>query len=149
MFEELHIPPHIGVLSIDVDGQDYWIWKALAPHFRADIVIIEVNSAHPHPYGVEQETNTFYGDLTRTWGAAPRAMAALGRSLGYRPVHVELAGANLFLVHESAVTRAPEIIGELDRVANYGLTRSGHPDSVLFPSGPGDDRPWTETTSTP
>ena len=37
------LPVGIFLLSIDVDGQDYWIWKALTQ--SPQIVVIEVNSS--------------------------------------------------------------------------------------------------------
>ena len=36
------VNPPIGVLSIDVDGNDYWLWKGLGPKLDASIVVIEL-----------------------------------------------------------------------------------------------------------
>lgn len=134
----------IGVLSVDVDGQDYWIWKALAGQYRANVVVIEINSDHPIPWGVEAQSAENHGDLTRTWGSSIQAMAQLGRQLGHVPVHVDLAGVNMFLIREEVLETATcSPIGELNRGPNYGLRGKPHPVSVAYPSGMGPDRPCT------
>lgn len=69
------IPADFEVLSIDVDGDDYHLWKSLSS-FRPKIVVIEVNSSfHPGqdyihgPAGVS--------------GSSFRSMVRLGRAKGY------------------------------------------------------------------
>src|SRR5690606_22317420 len=40
ILREAGVPGEIGLLSIDIDGNDYWIWEAINS-FRARIVVIE------------------------------------------------------------------------------------------------------------
>lgn len=57
------IPADLDLLSIDVDGNDYWLWKALET--RPGLVVIEYNPrAHNRPYDptfVRQEGDYGYG----------------------------------------------------------------------------------------
>jgi len=39
-------PEHPDVLSIDIDGDDYWVWKAIEP--KARVVCVEYQSAIPN-----------------------------------------------------------------------------------------------------
>ncbi len=38
------VPTELDVLSIDVDGADYWIWKAIE-RVRPRLVVVEYDSA--------------------------------------------------------------------------------------------------------
>src|ERR1051326_2859381 len=39
-----HVPPDFDVLSIDIDGNDYWVWAALK-HWHPRVVVIEYRAA--------------------------------------------------------------------------------------------------------
>jgi len=98
-FAGVGVPVGLDVLSIDVDGQDYWIWQALEP-YRPRLLVIEYNAAiSPARSAVEPLGATgFVGD--DYYGASVAAMAALGARKGYTLVHAEMAGANLFFVRD-------------------------------------------------
>ena len=44
LFAQAGVPEEPDVVSIDVDGQDYWIWEAIES-YRPRVVIVEYNSA--------------------------------------------------------------------------------------------------------
>merc|ERR1712061_299778 len=46
IFSELNVPHNLDLLSIDVDGNDFWLWRALDSRYRPRIVIIEYISWH-------------------------------------------------------------------------------------------------------
>lgn len=95
----------IGLLSIDIDGNDYWVWEAIT-EVDADIVVIEYNPrfgaerAVTIPYDAEwTRFKVHYSGLY--FGASIRALEKLGISKGYALVAVNQTGANLFFVkHE-------------------------------------------------
>lgn len=64
----------IDVLSIDVDGIDYWIWKEFK-NYHPKIVIIEVNSSVPPP--IEQTHDETHQ------GSSFTSMLKLGNEKGY------------------------------------------------------------------
>lgn len=44
IFEKNNVPQKFDLLSIDIDGNDYWVWKAIDENrFNARVVIIEYN----------------------------------------------------------------------------------------------------------
>lgn len=86
------------LLSIDVDGNDYWLWRALAG-LRARVVAVEYNAHYPPPvrwvmpYDPDHQ---WRGDSY--FGASLESLAALGEELGYVLVGCTLVGTNAFFV---------------------------------------------------
>lgn len=94
------VPVEPDVMSIDVDGPDYWIWQAMERH-RPRIVVIEYNAT----LGLEERlvqppTLDDAFDRTDYGGASIAALRELGTRKGYRLVHTELTGTNAFFVRE-------------------------------------------------
>ena len=46
LFEKYKVPKNLDFLSIDVDYNDFYIWRALDSTFRPRLVMIEYNAAH-------------------------------------------------------------------------------------------------------
>lgn len=120
-------PRELDVLSIDVDGNDYWVWEALSS-YAPRIVIIEYNSHWPLDRRWVQPYDPESGWLgTDHYGASLGALRALGEKKGYRLVHTELTGVNAFFVRADiqAVMPAPEVVPL--RAPNFFLSGASHP----------------------
>jgi hypothetical protein len=102
VFEEAGVPKELGVLSIDIDGNDYWVWRAL-DGYKPAIVIIEYNALLPSDEVLVQPYNEEPSGLTTFFGSSLRAMEELGNAKGYELVHTDLAGVNAFFVREDLV----------------------------------------------
>lgn len=90
----------IDLLSIDVDGNDYYIWEAIKE--TPKIVVIEYNAAWGPTAAVIQEyIDRKYWDSTSYVGASLQALAHLGNSKGYGLVACDLHGINAFFVKQS------------------------------------------------
>lgn len=96
----------LGVLSIDVDGVDYWLWKAVTTA-RPRVVVIEYNAslgretAITVPYeatftAAAKHASRYYH------GASLAALEKLGKEKGYTLVAADAAGVNAFFVDEAA-----------------------------------------------
>jgi hypothetical protein len=91
----------VDLLSLDVDGNDYWIWKAL-DCISPRVVVLEFNAA----CGPEQSlTISYQPDFRLNLGVQPYACGAslpafvkLARSKGYRLVGVQSLGFNAFFI---------------------------------------------------
>jgi len=86
------------LLSIDVDGNDYWLWRALAG-LRARVVVVEYNALYPPPVRwvmPYDPSHRWRGDTH--FGASLESLVALGEELGYVLVGCSLAGTNAFFV---------------------------------------------------
>lgn len=92
----------IGLLSIDIDGNDYWIWEAITVVSPA-IVVIEYNSV----FGPEAKVSVPYAaDFTRRaahhstlfFGASLAALCDLAARKGYAFVGSNSNGNNAYFV---------------------------------------------------
>lgn len=82
IFASVGVPPRFDLLSIDIDGNDLWVWRAL--RFQARVVIIEYNGRWGRKKGrtVPYDPDRLW-DGTVYYGASARALVALGREKGY------------------------------------------------------------------
>lgn len=49
LLQAYEIEPEFSVLSLDIDGNDYWVLNALLQHFRPQIIVTEINEKIPPP----------------------------------------------------------------------------------------------------
>ena len=105
----------IGLLSIDIDGNDYWVWQAITVVDPA-IVVLEYNAvlgdryALTVPYAPDfQRTRAHHSNLY--FGASLPALIALGHSKGYTFVGTTSTGCNAFFVRDDL---APAVVGALE-----------------------------------
>jgi len=88
----------IDLLSIDIDGNDYWIWQAIKC-IQPRVVVIEYNAKFPPPceWVMEYEPNHIW-DGSDKYGASLKSLELLGDKLGYRLVGTSICGVNAFFV---------------------------------------------------
>jgi hypothetical protein len=109
MLEKFGFTGELDLLSIDIDGMDYWVWEALTV-CSPRVVAIEYNwlfgaeRAVTIPYASEFDLGAIGNRGYR--GASLAALAHLGRAKGYRLVATERVNA-FFLRNDLA----PEIKG--------------------------------------
>lgn len=82
VFADAGVPHTFDLLSIDIDGNDLWVWKAL--DFCPRVVIVEYN-----PRWSTKKSRVVRYDPDRTWdgtvyyGASVAALKRLGKQKGY------------------------------------------------------------------
>ena len=110
----------IGLLSIDIDGNDFWIWRAIEV-INPVIVVIEYNyrfgsqAAVTIPYQ-EDFDRANNGAGKSYFGASLPALCWLAKRKGYDFVGCNSNGVNAFFVRRD---KRPEEIRELSPAAGY------------------------------
>lgn len=103
----------IGLLSVDIDGNDYWVWQAIDT-ISPRIVICEYNSH----FGPTAEVSTpydaaFVRDTAHFskiyYGASIAALCSLGARKGYSLVASNSAGNNVFFVRNDLLGSLPAL----------------------------------------
>lgn len=94
----------IGLLSVDIDGNDYWVWEAIDV-IQPRIVVCEYNSAFGPaqkvsvPYAADfVRSKTHYSELY--FGASLGAFCHLAEKKGYDFIGTAGAGVNAFFVRK-------------------------------------------------
>jgi hypothetical protein len=120
LFIDNNFTGDIGLLSIDIDGNDYWIWQAIEC-VSPVIVVCEYNAVFGDlnkisvPYNASFErTRAHHSNLY--FGASLPALTALAKEKGYELVGTTSTGVNAFYVREDKVL---DIKNKLDNVIAF------------------------------
>jgi len=104
LFKKMNIPKAFDFLSIDIDGNDYWVWNAIKS-YTPNVVCIEYNSIIPpnvswtikyDPKFIRKTENIYYG-------ASLKALEKLGISKGYCLIGCNFHGVNTFFVRKDLI----------------------------------------------
>lgn len=99
----------IDLFSLDLDGNDYWIWEAVTAS-TPRVLILEYNSMFGPdrsvtiPYDAQFDRHRHH---SMYFGASLTALTRLSARKGYRLVAVEPAGVNAFFLRNDVATHIP------------------------------------------
>lgn len=105
----------LGILSIDIDGNDYWVLEALG-EVQPAVLICEVNGVFGDLHAI---TIPYRPDFRRLeahfsgqyFGCSIKAVASLARKQGYTFLGTNSNGVNAFFVRDDL---APPVLGSLE-----------------------------------
>ena len=116
IIKRINIPKKLGLLSLDIDGIDYWVLKKLSV-LEPSIVICEYNSlfgqkkAITVPYKKNYiRSNEHYSNLF--YGASIKAFIDLLKKRNYFFIGTNSAGNNAFFVNQNIWKKAKKLIYE-------------------------------------
>jgi hypothetical protein len=135
LFRKYGVPNEFDLLSIDIDGSDYWVWKALGPEYSARVVVVEYNAKiPPHESKAVVYDPAFRWDGSDYFGASLRAFVELAQAKGYTLVGCDRKGVNAFFVRNDCLGGAfvPRTLVDAYRPPRYGKSsdQGGHPASA-------------------
>ena len=122
----------IDLLSVDIDGNDYYVWKAINV-IQPRAVVIEYNAKFPPNHEWVMAYNEKHSWDGSDWhGASLKALELLGRELGYQLVGTNLIGINAFFVNRELAKDLfiePATAEELYNPFRFGQLKysNGHP----------------------
>ncbi len=100
LFREGNVPTELDLLSIDIDGNDYWVWQAIT-NYRPRVVIVEYNAIYPPESSwVMQYNPSHQWKYNSHVGSSLKALEKLGHQKGYKLVACSFSGVNAFFVRE-------------------------------------------------
>jgi hypothetical protein len=114
----------IDLLSLDLDGMDYWIWNAITV-INPRVIVCEINNTIPPDQALTAPYNAGFSITSHAddfFGASLLAMAKLARGRGYRLVGTHRFGFNAFFVRDDL---ASDLLPErsVESCANDPYTR--------------------------
>src|SRR5262249_43973652 len=104
------VPREFDLLSINIAGNEYWVWSAIQ-QWQPRVVVIGYNAAHPpERRWVMKEDANYRWNGTTYYGASLASLAALADRKGYTLVGTNSTGVNAFFVRKELATpgRFPE-----------------------------------------
>ena len=124
------VPPKIDLLSIDIDYNTFWIWKAIEA-CTPRVVVVEYNSS----ISISESKVVKYlpeaeYDWTDYFGASLLAFVKLGKEKGYSLVGCDSAGSNAFFISDDEIKKnkiKTKSIEELYRKPQFGDVFDGIP----------------------
>jgi hypothetical protein len=139
LFDKYGFNKNIGLLSIDVDGNDYWLWEAFTLT-KPVIVVIEYNSlfgsrsAVTIPYNEEfYRTKAHYSNLY--WGTSLKALCNLAKSKGYVFLGSNSSGNNAYFVRKDRKGNLKEVSPESGYVESRYRESRDRDGNLTFLSG--------------
>lgn len=103
LLHENGVPDEFDMLSIDIDGNDYWVWKAIE-RFKPRVVVIEYNALFRGNVKWVMKYNPAHTyDGTSYFNASLKSLELLAESKGYCLVGCDFLGINAFFVRRDLV----------------------------------------------
>lgn len=128
------VPENMDLISIDVDGQDFWIWSNLV--YFPSVVVIEYNANLSVDESKVIPFNASYQwDGTKWFGASLRALNNLARSKGYVLTYAN--GVNGVFIKEDLVKNKQDFsFGKLYRFRDLHRADAVNRMWILIPEAP-------------
>ena len=100
LFKKYNVPRDFDLLNIDIDGNDYWVWRQITD-YRPRVVCMEYNAHIPpgEARAIEYDSKFIWG-RTDYYGASLLALAQLGKKKGYELAGCDSSGTNAFFVQQ-------------------------------------------------
>jgi len=103
IFKQNNVPKEPDLLSIDIDGNDYWIWQEIK-NYQPRVVVIEYNSFFlpPKQWIMEYQENYVWKG-NNEYSASLKSMEILAKKKGYYLVGCNFCGLNAFFIRSDLV----------------------------------------------
>jgi hypothetical protein len=106
----------IGLLSIDIDGNDYWVWDRIEA-VNPIIVVVEYNSVFGARHAVTIPYNPSFSrnqahHSNLYWGSSLKALYILAQRKGYAFVGCNSAGNNAYFIRRDKLEPLKELTTE-------------------------------------
>jgi len=101
LLEKYALSPDLDLLSIDVDGNELYIWKAINPSFKPRVIVVEYNALYPPPIVfIQKDEPEKVWDGSSYVGVSLKPLEILAEQKGYALVGCNFNGVNAFFVRK-------------------------------------------------
>lgn len=103
IFKSAQVPTELDLLSVDIDGNDYWVLKSiLEGGYEPQVIVVEYNAIYPPPAQWIMKYNAEHvWDGTSYQGASLQSLYQLCLHYGYLLVGTDSRGVNAFFVRHT------------------------------------------------
>jgi len=135
LFARHGLSGEIGLLSVDIDGNDIWVWEAVSV-VKPAIFVCEYNATWAPPLSIAQPADpSIHWRGTNYFGCSLEALTKISAKKGYSLVGCNFSGANAFFVRNDLLGdkfHAPFTAAEHYEPPRYWLRhlKAGHRPSL-------------------
>tara|TARA_R110000751_G_scaffold44605_7_gene101954 strand:- start:109 stop:825 length:717 start_codon:yes stop_codon:yes gene_type:complete len=102
LFEKYSVPSSFELLSVDIDGNDFYVINKILEKHKVDVIVCEYNGSHLVDVDAMVEYDPdFLHDDSNYYGASLLAMKNLMNHHGYSLVAATSQGVNAFFVNDN------------------------------------------------
>jgi len=117
LLRKYNVPKKINLLSVDIDGNDFYVIDKILKEYDVDILISEYNaSRYPDEDAVIKYQEDFCWDKSDYFGASLLALTKLMNSHGLSLVGSCFMGVNCFFVKKELVNQHLSNVSDVDNV---------------------------------
>jgi hypothetical protein len=129
LFVKYEVPTEFDLLTIDIDYNDWYVWKSICEVYKPRVVIIENNPDIPPPIDKVVVYDPAGSPFHSTYsGASIQAYYNLARHLGYSLVACETKGINLFFIRDDVLEPFKNVFYKVNDVEfHYKTPKIDHP----------------------
>lgn len=125
IFKEAGFTGEIGILSIDIDGNDYWVWQAINTVNPA-IIIAEYSSVlgDLYPISIPYQADFYrhHAHYSGQYaGASIAALKYLAQEKGYVFIGTNALGVNAFFIRQDLY---PPLSSAIETITSYPISSS-------------------------
>jgi hypothetical protein len=137
LIKKFNLPNEIDMFSIDVDGNDYWLWESVT-YLNPRVVVIEVNTSFGSDKAltIPYKKDFFRGDYDSEgfyFGASAKALIKLAEKKGMSFVAMDTRGVNCFFVRNDLLNEEIRKISLEDNFfKNIGRIERGFTEEQQF-----------------
>lgn len=129
VFEQYNIPHEFDLLSIDVDYNDFYLWKKLSEKYIPRVVVIEYNSNLKLDDKIVVYDQNGTWDHTNYFGASLVSLYKLGNKLEYDLVYTDENGVNAFFVKKGVLKEQVKFKNDVEKLFKH--KRAYHAEDPL------------------
>lgn len=118
IMEKYDTPNTLDFLSIDIDGNDFYVLNEILKTYKPRVISAEYNASHfPHEDKIIKYDPEFGWDGTNYFGMSLMALLNLAKHHGYSLVYATGFGVNAFLVRDDLVKKEDfKHINDIDNI---------------------------------
>ncbi|KAI8799715.1 hypothetical protein BJ742DRAFT_844681 [Cladochytrium replicatum] len=134
LFKKYSVPAaDFDLLSVDIDYNTYWVWRAIDHNvYRPRVIVVEYSGDsmwnwETEALSVEDDPDFMWGpgrDVSNYYGANLKAMYELGIYKGYRLIYQDRERLNAFFLREDLIPKEAVEFLRLERIFRWGRQRN-------------------------
>jgi len=126
----------LDFLSLDIDGNDYYVLESLLLHNKPRVICVEYNAKFPYPMKIKIGYNEEHAwKMDDYFGASLGSLTELLDRYGYTLITCNLSGVNAFFVNKEEASKftiyPPQVLYQSPRYYIQHMPK-GHPASLKF-----------------